>query len=92
MSLALAVPVTVFYAYMLSLQTFVCVRRPRRRRPTHASQRAAAPPAALSRPRSAARSLRLDVVLNGIALAFVAGEVLCGAAALAAFAQHAKRA
>jgi hypothetical protein len=41
--------------------------------------------------RRAARSLRLDVVLNGIALAFVAGEVLFGAAALAAFAQHEKR-
>jgi hypothetical protein len=41
--------------------------------------------------RRAAHSLRLDVVLNGIALAFVAGEVLCGAAALAAFAQHEKR-
>jgi hypothetical protein len=94
MSLALAVPVTVFCAYMLSLQTFVCVR-PGGSDRQHTHRRvlpSLLPPTGRHSPaRRAARSLRLDVVLNGIALAFVAGEVLFGAAALAAFAQHEKR-
>ena len=51
-ALCLGVPVAVFHAYMLSLQTYV---------------------------------LRLDQVVNGIALAFLAVETLFGALAIVAF-------